>query len=146
MKMKKQKVVCLLLVFTMIVGCFGGVTLNSTESKAASIYFAGKYTCTNIKEKFYKGKTVTLKMYGVSMPGEKDAGDFKIIVSVPHASRVVKGRLYKVGKNKYRYRKGKVTLIFKVYNKKVVIKQNRTSWSSVDVNYSGTYTQKKIYH
>jgi hypothetical protein len=146
MKMKKQKVVCLLLVFTMIVGCFGGVKLNSTESKAASIYFAGKYTCTNIKEKFYKGKTVTLKICEYSSPEGKRVGGFEIIIAVPHASRDITGELYKVGKNKYRYRKGKVTLIFKVYNKKVVIKQNRTSWSSVDVNYSGTYTQKKIYH
>jgi hypothetical protein len=127
----------------MIVGCFGGFTLNSTESKAASIWFAGKYTCTNIKEKFYKGKTVTLKMSEYSSPEGKHVGNFELIISVPHASRDIIGKLFKVGKNKYRYKKGKVTLIFKVYKNKVVVKQNRTSWSSLSENYSGTYKLKK---
>jgi hypothetical protein len=119
----------------MIVGCFGGVTLNSTQSKAASIYFAGKYKHTKY--------ALSLKMIEYSSPEGKRVGGFELKPGA-RVYLAVDGELYKVGKNKYQYKEGKSIFTFKVYKKKVIVKMNKTAKKNY-LDYSGTYKLKKRY-
>lgn len=136
MKMKKQRVICLLLVFTMMLGCFGGITLTSTESKAASIYFAGEYKCE--KSDYYLD--LTIDKYA---PGGKIS--FCVYVVEERIGSGCAGNLTKLSANTYRYKEGHLTLTFKVYDNQIVIKQKGKSFEVGKNVFTGTYNLKKRY-
>lgn len=142
--MKKFSVLCTLLVLVLFVGCFGSVILSSNEAEAKSIYFAGKY------EMKKGGDIYDLDMSQYSSPEGKEVGNFTLTETDMPASRIgsmESGTLKRIGKNKYRYKKGKLTLTFKVYKKKVKVTQKGKGSGVYRKNvFTGTYKLKKRYY
>ncbi len=134
------------LVLLLLFGCVGGAVSNTTtEAKTKNYYFAGRY------KKVYKDKSYAiLKMSQYSSDDEgKIKGNFSLDFTSfsGRGGSCVRGKLKKIGKNKYRYKVDKVVFTFKVYSKKVVIKQRGTSFNyGINENFSGTYKLKKRYY
>lgn len=145
MRNMNKKIVRIFLVLIMVFALADGVVVQSNAVSAKSIYFAGFY---NKKTKDGK-KTLTMNQY--SSPEDKKVGNFSLEEFVYNEYtgyynlwESTKGTLKKIGKNKYRCKKGKITFTFTVYKKKVVVKQNRKG--SLSTNFTGTYKLKKRYY
>lgn len=140
----KKRCICLFLMFSLMVGCFAGVNLQEkTVGAASNIYFAGYYK--KVKKCNGYSQYYSLDMQQYSSPEKNKKGNFTLQQESDYRiNDMINGELRKVEKNKYRYKKKKVTITFKVYKKKVVIKQKGKS-KDINTNYSGTYKKIKAY-
>lgn len=142
---KLMENICVVLVFALLISCMSGVGSATTEAKTKNYYFAGKY-----KMKYKDGSYAILDMQQYT---SDDMGKIKGEFSLDFTSYAgrggssVVGKLKKIGKNKYRCKTRKVVFTFKVYRKKVVVKQSRlnSDWGIYE-NFSGTYKLKKRYY
>ncbi len=141
--MKKIRIMVALM---LILGCCAGEMFGavSVDAKTKNYYFAGKY-----KAKFRDGSHAELEMtQSLSGKAERVKGKFSMeyISFTGRGLSIAEGKLTKIGKNKYLCKRGKVRLTFKVYPKKVVVKQKGTSFNlGIYDDFTGTYRLKKRY-
>ena len=143
----KKRLISLFMVLVLLTGSFQCGGICEKAEAADSIYFAGAYKMVKRESKNYSVK-YELDMQQYSSPEGKIVGNFTFVQISDYKGDkrigcMLEGQLKKTGKNSYQYKHGKIIIKFKVYKKKVVIKQNRTnSWIC---NYSGTYLKQKAY-
>ena len=142
--MKIKKILCFLLAAVLLVESGEGLACKKAE---AAINYTGDYSKTK-KTKSYG--VICKEMFGVILK-KQNAYKGKLHLSkaneypgCQYEDRVVGDinvTIYKVGKNSYEGKKGKMKVKVKVYKNKIVIKQKGYS-SDLYTDMSGTYKKK----
>lgn len=133
---KLTKILSMVLIAAII---SSGVVYKQTEA-ASDISFGGSYLKVVKYDGYSEYYSVNLSQYSSTKGNKK--GEFTLSQYSDYRENcTVVGKLTKVKKNTYRYKTKKVTITFKVYKKKLVIKQKGTSMS-INSDFSGTYKKE----
>ena len=140
--MKIKKILCFLLAAVLLVESGGGLACKKAE---AAINYTGDYSKTK-KTKSYG--VICKEMFGGILKKQNAYNWSSDVCSSDlggqYEDRVVGDinvTIYKVGKNSYEGKKGKMKVKVKVYKNKIVIKQKGYS-SDLYTDMSGTYKKK----
>lgn len=142
----KKRLTILFLVFVLLVGSLVGLNCKTRIADAASdINFGGYYLMVQKYDGYSEYFSVDLSQYSTSKGKKK--GKFTLVQKSDYRENCsVEGELTRIRKNVYRFKKKNVTITFKVYKKKLVIKQKGTNWDwGITYDFSGTYKKKKTY-
>ena len=123
--------------------CICGDYFSNTTASAA-IYFAGHYMKVIEYDGYSDYYELTMNQY--SSPEGEEVGNFELIqYSTYRENAYVKGKLKKVGTNKYKCKKGKIKFTFIVKKNMVIVKQNRTTLG-VAVDFTNKYKCLEHYY
>ena len=137
-----KKYIKIINVLLIVICCFS--ISEKFVNAAPNIYFAGLYQRVEKNGDFTNYYTLDMQQY--SSPEGNKKGNFTLQEeSETRLNFYVEGELKKISKNKYRCKKGKITLTFKVYKKKVIVKQKGKQSKSVYCDFSGIYRKIESY-
>lgn len=129
-----------ILSIVLIVAIISSGVVDCSAGAASDIRFGGNYLKVVKYDGYSEYYSVNLLQYSNAKGNKK--GEFTLSQYSDYRENcTVVGKLTKAKKNIYLYKTKKVTITFKVYKKKLVIKQKGTSMA-INCDFSGTYKKE----